>query len=118
MGTPVLIIGESGNGKSTSLRNLNRDDCILIQSVRKPLPFRNEWKPWDNAKKSGSIVVSDNSKTICEAITYFPSVGRKIIIIDDYQYTMANEFLRRSGDRKSTRLNSSHSDLSRMPSSA
>ncbi len=101
MGTPVLIIGESGNGKSTSMRNLNPDDCILIQAVKKPLPFRNKWKSWDREKLSGSLIVTDKSADICRAINYFPTVGKKIIIIDDFQYTMANEFMRRVLDKES-----------------
>lgn len=101
MGTPVLIIGESGNGKSTSIRNLNPDDCILIQAVKKPLPFRNKWKAWENEKLTGSVIVTDRSDKICRAINYFPTIGRKIIIIDDFQYTMANEFMRRVLDKES-----------------
>jgi len=101
MGTPVLIIGESGNGKSTSMRNLNPDDCILIQAVKKPLPFRNKWKAWDREKLTGSLIVTDKSSDICRAINYFPTLGKKIIIIDDFQYTMANEFMRRVLDKES-----------------
>lgn len=100
MGIPVFILGESGTGKSTSLRNLNPNDCILIQSVKKPLPFKSSnWKQWDNKEKTGSITITDNSSRICEAIRYFPTVNKKIIIIDDYQYTMANEFMRRSAEK-------------------
>lgn len=98
MGIPVLILGESGSGKSTSLRNFNPDDVIVIQSVKKPLPFRNTWKHWDKESKSGSIVCTDNSARICAAIQSFPGYGKKIIIIDDFQYVMANEFMRRSAE--------------------
>ena len=96
MGIPVFILGESGSGKSTSLRNLNPDDVILIQAVKKPLPFRNSFKPWDRTTKTGSVIVADDSQTICNAIRAFPGYGKKIIIIDDYQYTMANEYMRRA----------------------
>jgi len=99
MGTPVLIIGESGNGKSTSMRNLNPDDCILIQAVKKPLPFRNKWKAWENEKLTGSVIITDRSDKICRAINYFPTIGRKIIIIDDWNLIMTNEYMRRSEDK-------------------
>jgi len=38
MSIPTLILGQTGTGKSMSLRNLNPNDVLLIQSIRKPLP--------------------------------------------------------------------------------
>ena len=41
MATPVLIIGRSGTGKSTSLRNcVGNDNWNLIRVLDKPLPFK------------------------------------------------------------------------------
>ncbi|ENT8515885.1 hypothetical protein ACKGJF_002741 [Raoultella ornithinolytica] len=40
MGTPVLILGDSGAGKSYSLRNFTPDEVILLQCIPKMLPFR------------------------------------------------------------------------------
>lgn len=101
MGTPVFILGESGSGKSASLRNLNPEETIVIQAVKKRLPFKNEWKPWDPQTKTGSIAVTDNSARICIGLKSFPEHGKKIIVIDDFQYTMANEFMRRVLDKES-----------------
>ena len=45
MGTPVLILGDSGAGKSYSLRNFNPDDVMLLQCIPKMLPFKSAgWK--------------------------------------------------------------------------
>lgn len=103
MGIPSLILGESGSGKSTSLRNINQDDAILIQAIKKPLPFPagKTWQKWNGESKTGSIVVNDRSPKICQIIEAAPNYGKKIIIIDDYQYTMANEFMRRVLDKES-----------------
>lgn len=40
MSIPVLIIGEPGSGKSTSMRNFKRGELGVIQTIAKPLPFR------------------------------------------------------------------------------
>ncbi|AXQ48928.1 AAA family ATPase [Pseudomonas vlassakiae] len=83
-----LILGKSGSGKSTSLRNFNPQDVALIQVIRKPLPFKgsNTWTP----------LISDDHNMIIRACM---KTKRKIIIIDDFQYMLANEFMRRSAER-------------------
>jgi AAA domain len=98
MSTAVMIIGESGTGKSTSLRNLDPAQTLLIQAVRKPLPFRSkDWKPATKENPQGSIFVSDQSATIVAAMQ---RTTRDIIVLDDFQYVMANEFMRRVTDNE------------------
>lgn len=95
MSIPVLILGQSGTGKTTSLRNMNPSEVLLIQAVKKPLPFRSsEWKPL--TAEGGSVYVCDNAQKICQIMQ---KTKRKIIIIDDNQYIMANEFMRRSAEK-------------------
>lgn len=100
MSIATLILGQSGTGKSTSLRNLNPDDVLLIQVVKKPLPFRStDWKYL--SKDGGSIYVSDNPEVI---IKRMQQTTRSIIVIDDYQYVMANEYMRRSQETGFTKF--------------
>lgn len=40
MGKVVLIIGESGSGKSASLRNFEPDEIAIFNVSEKPMPFR------------------------------------------------------------------------------
>ena len=40
MGMPVLILGASGSGKSTSLRNFEPTEVGVFNVASKPLPFR------------------------------------------------------------------------------
>lgn len=99
MSIATLILGESGTGKTTSLRNLDPDSVLLIQAVRKPLPFKSAGAPWklaDRANPGGAIFVSDNSGKIVTAMNRTP---RKIVILDDFQYVLANEFMRRSHEK-------------------
>ena len=96
MAITSLIMGESGTGKSTSLRNFDPAQTLLIQAVKKPLPFRSpDWKPVTT--EGGNIFVTDNSAKIVAAMQ---RTKRDIIVIDDFQYIMANEFMRRVTDHE------------------
>ncbi|WKT00491.1 ATP-binding protein [Gallibacterium salpingitidis] len=98
MSIATLILGESGTGKSTSLRNLNPNETLLIQVISKPLPFRTkEWKYFDKETcPAGNVFVCDNADKICEILK---KTKRNIIVIDDFQYLMANEFMRRAMEK-------------------
>lgn len=94
MSIATLILGQSGTGKSTSLRNLDPNKVLLLQVVKKPLPFRSaDWKYL--TKDGGSIYVSDDPAMI---IKRMQQTSKEIIVIDDYQYVMANEYMRRSAE--------------------
>ena len=96
MSIATMILGESGTGKSASMRNLNPADTLLIQAVRKPLPFKAvDWKPVGK-EQPGNVYVSDSSANICNAMM---RTKRKVIVIDDWQYVLANEYMRRSEER-------------------
>ncbi len=81
MGIPVLILGESGSGKSASLRNFKPDEIGLINVNGKPLPFKNDLKS----------INTDNYAKIEKALQ---KAEVKTLVIDDSQYLMANEFMR------------------------
>lgn len=98
MSIACMILGESGSGKSTSLRNLDPDQTLLIQSVRKPLPFKSgAWKPVTRENPKGSVYVTDNSSHIVSALE---RTTKDLIVIDDAQYLMSNEFMRRVTDKE------------------
>lgn len=97
MSIATLILGQSGTGKTTSLRNLNPQQVLLVQVIKKPLPFRSpNWTYITPENNRGSILVSDNPHFIIDVIL---KSKRPIIIIDDFQYVMANEFMRRSSEK-------------------
>ena len=87
MAVPVLILGQSGTGKSYSMKNFNEDEICLISVQKSLLPFR---------KKFTETVVTDKYSEIIKAIK---ATKKKVIIIDDTQYLMCNEFMRRATER-------------------
>lgn len=88
-----MVLGQSGTGKTASLRNFNPADVLLIQAVKKPLPFRaSGWVPCNKANPQGATLACDNASTIVGAMQ---RTKKPIIIIDDFQYILANEFMRR-----------------------
>jgi hypothetical protein len=98
MSIATLILGESGTGKTASLRNLPAAQTLLIQAVRKPLPFRAAgWSAFDKTSNpTGNVFRSDQSESICALMS---KTRRKIVVIDDWQYVLANEYMRRSDER-------------------
>lgn len=98
MSTATMILGKSGTGKSTSLRNLDPASTLLIQVIRKPLPFRSAgWTYYNkDSNPTGNVFVTESWADI---ITLMRKTKRRVIVIDDFQYLMANEFMRRSDEK-------------------
>lgn len=83
MGIPVLILGESGAGKSCSLRNFEPEEVGIFNVAGKPLPFKKQLKKVNNAKYA-DILKSLNEPKL------------KTYVIDDSQYLMAFEMFDRA----------------------
>lgn len=97
MSLVTLILGESGTGKTASLRHLDPQHVLLIQALRKPLPFKAPgWKPYNKETRQGNLLVTDKSATIERALKSF---RQPIVVIDDWQYILANEFMERSDEK-------------------
>ena len=67
MGLPILVIGYSGTGKSTSMRNFDADELALVNVNSKPLPFRTRFS---------TVINSDDYEKIKAFIN---SCGKKVI---------------------------------------
>lgn len=89
MGLPVLVLGESGTGKSASLRNFPYDNVGVINVAGKPLPFKNKIRCYN----------TDDYMQVEKHMDKIAKAGCKSIVIDDAQYLMANEFMRRAMEK-------------------
>ena len=82
MAIPVLIIGKSGGGKSTSLRNcVDNEEWNLINVLGKPLPFK------------GKIpqVATDDYTQVMKCLA---GSAAHSIVIDDAGYLITNYFMK------------------------
>ena len=103
MGTPVLILGDSGAGKSYSLRNFTPEEVILLQCIPKMLPFRAKgWKlngkelP-DGSVQRGNIIRFDAWDAVLDSINRMVlSKNRRVLVIDDFQVVMQHENMMRA----------------------
>ncbi len=112
MGVPVLIIGESGSGKTYAVKNLPPEEVAVIFCEKNRLPFK---KPFKTYKvRSG---VNEKGEVVRQAQIVYAALKRaskKIYVIDDSQYLMVNEFFDRmqeQGYQKFTEIGSHFRDV-------
>ena len=63
-----MVLGASGSGKSTSLRNFKADEIGIFNVASKPLPFRGNLKKIDKASYALITKVLKENKLKCYAI--------------------------------------------------
>lgn len=100
MAEKIFLLGNSGTGKSTSLRNLDEKETFIIQCVNKKLPFQG-WKTKYTdisiENPSGNKVVSKDYSNIAKRLKYIDVKRKEIktVIIDDSSYLLTNDFMTR-----------------------
>lgn len=103
MANCILVLGESGTGKSTSIRNLDPKETCIINVVGKPLPFKG-WKSgytmMNKENPEGNMVATDKADKIIKCLQHFAARDTvHHIIVDDWQYILANEYMRRAKEK-------------------
>lgn len=86
MAEKILIIGESGTGKSTSIRNCKPETTAIVNPVGKPLPFRGKFDMLNG---------ETDSRKICRWMAEQAEAGKKTIIVDDFQYILSIPYMNR-----------------------
>lgn len=99
MGIPVLILGESGTGKTTSLRNFQNGELALVNVVGKPLPFRGDFESISKTTDANKIM------------KFMKTTAAKSIVIDDCQYIMSFQYMRRIKENGWEKFNDLQSDF-------
>lgn len=91
MGLPVLVLGESGSGKTASLRNFKNDEVFIINVAGKELSFKNV-----NKLQRFDSSDYDKIKAVLLKAANNPDNKIKSFVLDDTQYLMAFESFARA----------------------
>lgn len=104
-GQAILVLGSTGSGKSSSLRNLEPKDTIILTKEFKPLPFpgwKNKWnvstmEKYD--KNKGYIKVCNSFTELIEFVEKLGELPFKNIVIDDFQFFTQSSVFERVYDK-------------------
>lgn len=99
MGMPILILGESGTGKTTSLRNFKEGEIAIVNVTGKALPFR------------GKFEMLKATTDAWQILKFMRETTAKRIIIDDCQYIMSFQYMRRIKETGWEKFNELQSDF-------
>jgi hypothetical protein len=119
MGQAILIIADSGAGKSTSMENLDPRETFIINVANKPLPFRG-WKKkytlWSKETPGGNLYHGSTSPAIEACLGYVNTKRPEIksVVVDDFQYMSAFEYFDRAEEKGYEKFTQMASHLARV----
>lgn len=101
MNNSILILGDSGTGKSTSIRTLPPEQTFILNVIGKQLPFRGNSTKYTKLSAdglTGNYYISDDAKTIKRVISLINAKRPEIkyLILDDFGYVTMNAFMKRA----------------------
>ena len=104
MANLIAIVGASGVGKSSSIRNLDSTQTFIINVASKPLPckgWRSKYSIWNKDNPTGNYINTSNVQTIGQILNYINTKRPEIknVIIEDSQYLMAFEYMDRAQEK-------------------
>ena len=94
MATAVLIMGESGSGKSASLRNFAPNEISVFNITSKPLPF----------KQGKTKIPKIDNATYADIANALAKPNKRAYVIDDAGYLLSFEMFKRANETGYTKF--------------
>jgi deoxyadenosine/deoxycytidine kinase len=96
----IGIMGESGSGKTTSMRNLDPKTTYYIDCDKKGLSWKG-WKEQYNKEKNHNYFVCDDAKKVEALLRNINEKGKdaKVVVIDTLNGLMVADEMRRSREK-------------------
>lgn len=126
MGKSVLIIGNSGSGKSTSIGNipelgiegLDPKSTIIISALGKELPWKNSGKQytiWSEKNPDGNMVVTSDPRKV---LKWLHGINKNMphitsVVVDDNTHNSSMEYMRRIDEKSFDKFNDIANYMSR-----
>ena len=96
MANNTIILGQSGTGKSTSIKGLKPKETIVINILGKRLPFKGSGKLYNKENKN-LFQIEDYTALVNLLKMIDPSaLGVKNVVVDDSSYVMRKEYFKRA----------------------
>tara|TARA_R110000737_G_scaffold72766_3_gene101297 strand:- start:380 stop:1060 length:681 start_codon:yes stop_codon:yes gene_type:complete len=123
MAQSVLVIADSGTGKSTSIKSLNPKETFIINIANKPLPFKGWKKNYSNISKDnpkGNMTSASSAPGIIKAMQHVNDkmLEIKTLVVDDWQYMSSFEYFDRANEKgydKFTSIAANLAQVAKMP---
>jgi len=104
----IGVVGKTGTGKSTSIKNLDPATTFIINVASKPLPFKGWKKKYTKMNKDcseGNYVATSNHEVIRKLVKIIsarrPEI--KVIVLEDSSYIMSFEIFDRAKENSYTK---------------
>jgi hypothetical protein len=123
MAHSILVIADSGTGKSTAIRTLDSKETFIINIANKPLPFKgwkNDYNLISKENPKGNMTSASSAPGIIKAMQHVNDkmLHIKTLVIDDWQYMSSFEYFDRSHEKgydKFTQIAANLAQVAKMP---
>lgn len=96
MGKILIVVGPTGSGKSRSIKNLDPSQTVVVNILKKDLPFKGSRSMYST--QAQNLANFDTWDTIVGFIGYVSNERSEVttLVIDDARYIVEKELFKRA----------------------